>query len=179
MDCETVRRSLGVWLDGELSRDEAEKVGEHLEHCPSCLFEKARLERLQGSIKEILEERAREVAFEAFWHGVERRILERKPWQRQLLDRARSALWPRRLAWAIPAVVVFLIGVFSLADFYYKWTFRPNGTRMFRVESIDGHGLNMALFRESETRTLVIWLFQDQEDSDESSEESTSNGLSS
>lgn len=181
MNCEAVRRVLGAWLDRELSRDEAERVGEHLEHCQGCLSERARLERLQGSIKEILEERASGVGFEVVWQGVQRRILERETWQKQLLDRARFALLPRRLAWAIPAVAVLLIGVFSLADFYYRWASRPNGTRIMRVESIDGHGLNTALFRESETRTLVIWLFQEQEqeETDESSEESDSNGLSS
>lgn len=179
MNCEAVIRVLGAWLDRELGRDEAEKVGEHIEHCPVCLSEKARLERLQGSIKDILEKRASEVAFETIWQGVEMRIQERKPWQRQLLDRGRSLLRPRRLAFAIPAVVVFLIGVFSLAEFYFRWALPPNGTRIYRVESIDGHGFNMALFRESETRTLVIWLFQDQEENDESSEESASNGLSS
>jgi hypothetical protein len=179
MNCEAVIRVLGAWLDRELNRDEAEKVGGHLEHCAACLSEKARLERLHGSIKDILEKKASEVAFETIWHGVERRIRERKPWPGQLLDRGRALLRPRQLAWAIPAAAVLLIGVFSLADFYHKWAFRPNGTRMFRVESIDGHGLNMALFRESESRTLVIWLFQEQEENDESSEESTSNGLSS
>lgn len=179
MNCESVRRVLGAWLDRELSRDEAGKVGEHLERCPACLSEKARLERLQGSIKEILEEKASGVGFEAVWQGVQRRILERKTWKRRLLDWVRSRLWPRRLAWAIPAVAVLLIGIFSLVDFYYRWALPPNGTRVYRVESIDGHGLNMALFRESESRTIVIWLFQDREEDDEFSEESTSNGLSS
>jgi hypothetical protein len=136
------------------------------------------LERLQGSIKEIIEKSASEVPFEAVWHGVERRILERRPWQKQLLDRLQSALRPGRLAWAVPAVAVFLIGVFSLAEFYHGWPFLPNGTHIMRVESIDGHGLNTALFRESETRTLVIWLFQDQEDNDESPEESASDNVS-
>jgi len=41
------------------------------------------------------------------------------------------------------------------------------------VESIDAYGRNVALLRENETRTTVIWLYQNQEGDNESSGETS------
>lgn len=171
MDCEAIKGSLGAWLDGELGYSEAEQIKEHLQGCPLCPGEKARLERLQTSLERVLKARASGVAFEPFWGEVRRRIFERRPWYAQLLDWACATLFPRRLAWMIPVTIVFLLGVFSLGEFFVGWYSGWNRSNVTAVESIDGHGLNVALFRESETKTTVIWLFENQEDDDESSGE--------
>ncbi len=170
MDCEVVKRSLGAWLDGELSHSEAEKIRGHLQECRLCLGEKTQLEHLQASLKSFLERRASEVDFDPFWNGVRQRILEKKPWHVRLLDWVRPTLYPQRLAWAIPVVIVLLLGVLSMEQFFPEVSSTNNLTR---VESIDGHGFNVALFRESETKTTVIWLFESHEEEDESSGEST------
>ncbi|MGH7775486.1 MAG: zf-HC2 domain-containing protein [Candidatus Binatia bacterium] len=168
MDCEVVKRSLGAWLDGEMSHSEAGEIRGHLQECPLCLGEKTQLERLQTSLKSFLERRASKVDFDPFWHGVRERILEKRPWHVRLLDWARPALYPQRLAWAIPVVIVLLLGSLSLERFFPEGASANNLTR---VESIDSHGFNVALFRESETKTTVIWLFESQEEEDESSGE--------
>ncbi len=173
-DCEAIESSLGAWLDGELDHSEAERVRIHVQECPSCLGEKERLERLQASLKGVLEGGASELAFEPFWDGVRQRILERKPWHARLWDWARPAFYPKRLAWAIPLVIVFFLGIFSLEQFFPGWRWGSNRGNVAAVDSIDGHGFNVAVFRESKTKTTVIWLFENLEDEDESSGESAS-----
>src|ERR1051325_2312839 len=70
-----------------------------------------------------------------------------------------------RLAWAVPVAAVVLIALFSTVR-YSNW-FAP--TNLASVESIDGHGFNVALLREAKTKTTVIWLFENQETEDDNS----------
>lgn len=178
MNCEDVRKALGALLDGELNHSEAEQVRTHAQGCPSCRGEKEQLERLQASLKGVLEARASGVAFEPFWDGVRQRILEKRPWPARLWDWVHSALYPPRLAWAIPVAIVFLLGIFSLEQFFPGWRGGFNRGNATAVDSIDGHGFNVAVFRESKTKTTVIWLFENQEGEDESAEEAVSTDTS-
>ncbi|HEY2987713.1 MAG TPA: zf-HC2 domain-containing protein [Candidatus Binatia bacterium] len=160
---EEIKSSLGAWLDGELAAAEAAEIQLHVQGCASCLGEKARLEKLESSLKNVLETEASQIAFEPFWAGVRRRIAEEKSWRARGLDWARDFLTLPRLAWAIPvAALVIWFGVFSSWD----WPF--NSTNQAAVESIDGHGYNVALLREAKTKTAVIWVFDNQESEDDS-----------
>jgi anti-sigma factor RsiW len=166
-DCETIKKKLGAWLDRELKALEAERVQKHLEGCPSCSAEKERLERLELSISQTLEGRAAAVSFDAIWRGVEERMQKRTPWPLRLWERLE--LFPLRARWVLPLAAVLLVALFSRVGYLPEWRARNNFTF---VESIDAYGSNVALFREAETRTTVIWLFEDLENQDEGSEES-------
>ena len=174
MNCKTATKVLGTWLDGEVDPTAAHEIEKHIEGCVSCLEERNRLLRLQGSLKSVLDARAAGLAFEPFWNGVRRRIVEDKPVRGRFLERLRVALPPQRLAWAIPLVIVLLLGAFSLEQFFPKWRGVLNKSNLAAVESVDGHGFNVAVFRESKTKTTVIWLFENQEEEDEASGESAS-----
>ncbi len=171
MNCEATKRLLGTWLDGELGSAEAREIQKHTEECPACSEEKRRLTHLQASLGAVFQAQASGLDFEPFWNGVRRRILEDHAPRAGFLDWLRFALPPQRLAWAIPLVIVFILGVFSLEQFFPKWRGGNKGN-LAAVESVDGHGFNVAVFRESKTKTTVIWLFQNQEEEDESSAES-------
>ena len=173
-DCGEIKRSLGTWLDGELGTAEAEEVRLHLRECPVCLAEKARIERLESTLKSVLEAEASQVAFEPFWAGVQQRIVEERPWRFRLLDWARLAFSPPRLAWAIPAVIILILSVLSLDPLFPGWRWLLNRSNLAAVESIDGHGFNVALFRESKTKTTVIWLFENDEGEEEAATEPVS-----
>lgn len=175
VECEIVRKSLGAWMDGELGPSQAEEIRIHVTGCPSCGGDKEQWERLQASLTSVLEAKASGIAFEPFWDGVRQRILEQKPWPARLWDRFRPALYPQRLAWAIPIAIVLLLGVLSLEQFFPGWRWGSNRGNLTAVDSIDGHGFNVAVFRESKTKTTVIWLFENQEDDeDEPATESSS-----
>jgi len=172
-DCEAIKKSLGAWLDGELDPGPAAEIQLHVQGCASCLEEKARLERLDSSLKKLLEANASQVDFKTFWAAISRRIADEKSWPTRVLEWMQPVFSPRRLAWAVPATVVVIVAALSLDQFFPGWTWIGQ-TNMASVESIDGHGFNVALLREAKTKTTVIWLFENQESEDETSGESAS-----
>jgi hypothetical protein len=58
---------------------------------------------------------------------------------------------------------VLLIGAFSLDSLWPAWRGRSQNN-FAAVESIDAHGRNVALLREDNTKTTVIWLYQEEDD---------------
>lgn len=176
MDCESVRRTLGAWLDGEVGEKDSGEIQGHLEACLSCGAERDRLERLQFLLRTALEEGASKVTFESFWQGIERRISQERARGREIWDWLRPVILPRRLAWAIPLTVICVLAVLFGEQFLSELGWGPR-SNVAAVESIDGHGFNLALLRESETKTTVIWLFQDEEE-DEPAPEAASTDAS-
>jgi hypothetical protein len=79
------------------------------------------------------------------------------------------------VAWAVPATIVIVLALLSLDSFRKLVTPRNN---FAAVESIDAHGRNVALWREDETKTTVIWLYHNQEGENESSGENSETGPS-
>jgi anti-sigma factor RsiW len=168
--CEDMRELLGMWLDGELRPHDAEGIRLHLQSCAQCKGELLQLERLHSSLKSLMESDGSRVAFEPFWRGVQERIAEKKPWHWEAAEWARSTLAGPGLAWAIPAVILVVLSVVS---FNSVWKLLGQRNNFAAVESIDAHGRNVALLREDETKTTVIWLYQNQEGEDDSSGENT------
>ena len=170
-NCDSTRESLGAWLDGELDRAESEAVRVHLEGCVACKEERRQLEKLQVALKSVLDSEASRIAFPPFWSSVQQRITEKSAWREDLVDWLRLVFSGPRIAWAIPAVILLLLGVLSgdsLVSGFRNFGQRNN---FASVESIDAYGRNVALLREDETKTTVIWLYQNQEGEDESTTE--------
>jgi hypothetical protein len=128
------------------------------------------LEQLHSSLKSLLESDVPRVAFEPFWRGVRERITEKRSWHEEVMKWARATFAGPGLAWVVPAVIIIVLGALSFDSF---WKLRAQRNNFAAVESIDAHGRNVALLREDETKTTVIWLYQNQEGEDESSGEIT------
>ena len=177
-NCDMIRPSVGAWMDGELSRSDAERVRAHLEGCLECDLERQRLEKLETALRRVLDAEASRLEFGAFWGALQRRMHEKPGWGTLLREWSRS-IWGRRgLSWAVPAIIALLVGVAYFESF-------PPGVRpahpqsnFAAVESINAYGRNIALLRENETRTTVIWLFQNPEADDESNGETRESGPS-
>ena len=177
--CDDMRERMGAWLDGELSRSEFEEIRVHLESCPGCREERRQLEKLQASLQDLLVVAPANVSFEGFWPGVEARIKRRRPWYEDLPGWVRDLATPPRLAWAVPAViVVLLLGIFSLESFWPGMRLAGQRNSFASVDSIDAFGRNVAVLRENETKTTIIWLYQNQEGEDESIGEKSEAGPS-
>jgi anti-sigma factor RsiW len=168
-DCENIQESIGSWLDGELSAAESQSVRAHLANCTDCGEAQRRVEKMHLVLKAALTSQAPQIEFESFWREVERRINEKRSWYQDLLDGLRSLFVAPRLAWAVPAVIGLLLVLMS-ADIDLR---RFGGSRnsFASVESIDAYGRSVALLREHETKTTVIWLYQDQEGENETAED--------
>jgi hypothetical protein len=172
-NCNSVRESLGAWLDGELDPSESERVRAHLQGCSTCRQEGRQLEKLESALRDVLDSEAARISFQPFWRVVQGRIAEKEAWHEHLLARLRTAFAGPRLVWAIPAVILLLLGVLSADSFLPGWRIFGPRKNFASVESIDAYGRNIALWREDETKTTLIWLYQNQEGEDESSDEAT------
>jgi anti-sigma factor RsiW len=168
-DCENIRESIGSWLDGELSAAESESVRAHLASCTDCGEAQRRLEKMHLALKAALTSQAPQIEFMSFWRGVEHRINQKRAWYEDLLDWSRNLFTAPSVAWMVPAVIGLLLVLMS-ADIDIR---RLVGSRnsFASVESIDAYGRSVALLREHETKTTVIWLYQDQEDENETAED--------
>jgi len=169
--CEDKVASIERWLDGELSGAESESLRVHMVACAGCSEARRRLEKLQSTLTDVLLSDAQPVDFMPFWRAVQLRINEKRPWYQDALDWMRGVLPASRLAWVVPAVIALLLAGVSLESYW-----RGGRNAFATVESIDAYGRNVALLREYDTKTTVIWLYQDQEGENEAAEETAPSG---
>jgi len=169
--CEDKVASIERWLDGELSGAESESLRVHMVACAGCSEARRRLEKLQSTLTGVLLSEAQRVDFMPFWRAVQLRINEKRPWYQDALDWMRGVLPASRLAWVVPAVIALLLAGVSLESYW-----RGGRNAFATVESIDAYGRNVALLREYDTKTTVIWLYQDQEGENEAAEETAPSG---
>ena len=170
--CETVQESIGRWLDGELKAVDSDAVRRHLEGCRECAAASQRLQKIQITLGDILKAEASQLEFAPFWHNVRRRIDEKRPWHEGLIEWAQSIFTAPRVAWAVPVAIILVLGLLS----FNKWPFGGQANSYASVESIDTHGRNVALLREDETKTTIIWLYQDSEGENENVDETPKSG---
>jgi anti-sigma factor RsiW len=170
--CESLQESIGRWLDGELPSAESDAVASHVAGCADCGAARQRLEKIQLTLGTMLTAEAARLEFPPFWREVQRRIETKRPWHEELIETVQSLFSVSRLAWAVPAAILLVLGFLSLA----KWPGGVETNNYASVESIDAHGRNVALLREDKTKTTIIWLYQDPEGEDENVEETTKTG---
>jgi anti-sigma factor RsiW len=173
--CDDMKMCLSAWMDGELDATEQQAVQSHLAGCAACVEELRQLEKLEGAMKAVLTEEPARIAFAPFWLRVRSRIEERTGWGGGLAAWVRSAFDSAALAWAVPAIILLVIAAFSLSSGLRGVGQRSN---FAAVESIDAHGRNVALLREDDSKTTVIWLYQNPEGENDSTEEPAQNGPS-
>ena len=173
IECERIEQCMERWLDGELSAAESDAVSAHVIGCAHCGATRQRLEKLDRALSGVLVAAAPRLEFAPFWRELERRVGEKTPWHKDLRERIGGWFGPPRTAWAIPALIVVLLAALSY-DSYFP--FRRSRTNLATVVSIDAHGRNVALLREDESKTTVIWLYQNQEGDDEAAEETPQPG---
>jgi len=171
--CERIREFIERRLDAEWSRAEDESVSSHLESCGECSAAQRKLQKIDGALKSMLAGEAAKIEFASFWVGVERRLNAPQSWLRDWRDR--WIVVPRS-AWAVPAIILLLLGVLSFESYFPAWRGGVARGRFASVDSIDAHGRTVALLRENETRTTVIWLYDEAEDEHETAEEDPKSG---
>lgn len=169
-DCENIRESIGRWLDGELGPSESESVRSHVADCAQCRQAQLQLEKIQSELKRALFSEAQKIDFLPFWRAVQLRIAEKRAWYADALDWGRGLVTAPRAAWAVPVIIALLLAVLSLDSYFLGWRGARNS--FATVESIDAYERNVALLRENESKTTVIWLYQDQEGDNEATDDS-------
>ncbi len=172
-NCETIRESIGSWLDGELSPGESASVRDHVASCGACGEARRQLEKLHLALKDELAAEAARIEFMPFWRELQQRINQKRAWHEELLDWCRDFLTAPRIAWSVPAVIALVLAAISLDSYLPGWRLGGARNNFAAVESIDAHGRSVALLRENESKTTVIWVYQDQEGENEAAEDAT------
>lgn len=172
-ECEQIEPMLERWLDGQSSEADGARVRDHLGACERCARALRRLERVDAALHGLLVSAVPPIAFKPFWRGIEVRLRERAPWHQELAERAKTWLAAPRAAWAIPALIAILIGVLS---YDFKIPLGRSRSNLATVDSIDSHGRSVALLREDDSKTTVIWLYQTPEGDDEVADETPQPG---
>jgi hypothetical protein len=167
--CAEIKQSIGAWLDRELSGARADAVRLHLESCTACAEEQRQLAKLDVTIRAVLESEATLLDTRSFWHDLRQRIEVKRPWHGKLADWTGATFRAPSFAWMVPGVILLLIGGLYFDLFSPDWVPRPAPRHFTSVESIDAYGRNVALLREYETKTTVIWLYQNPDGEDEAS----------
>jgi Putative zinc-finger len=172
-NCETIRETIGPWLDGELGSGEAETTRLHVEACAVCGEERRQLERLRSTFHTVLQAEMSKLEFGPFWQGVQQRIAQQSSWYDGIADWIRGIFTAPRLAWAVPAVILIVLTGLSIDSFIPAAKIGAQKDNFATVESIDAFGRNVALLHEGETNTTVIWLYQPSESENDPSTETT------
>ncbi|MGH7926270.1 MAG: zf-HC2 domain-containing protein [Candidatus Binatia bacterium] len=158
--CAEIRESIGAWLDGELSGAGADVVRLHLETCAACAEEQRQLAKLDLAMRAVLASEAARLDALPFWHNLRQRIEAKRPWYAKLAEWAGPMFRAPSFAWAVPTAILLLIGGLYFDLFSPDWTVGSPRNNFTTVESIDAYGRNVALLREYESKTTVIWLYQ-------------------
>jgi len=175
-NCENIRDSIGRWLDGELTPSESAAVQAHVATCAECAEARRQLESLQRALTGVLVADAAPIEFMPFWREVQRRINLKRAWYEDISEWAREFFTAPRVAWSVPVAIVLLLAVFSLDSYFPGNPFGGSRNSFASVESIDAHGRSVALLRENESKTTVIWLYQNEEGEDETGEDGAKSG---
>ena len=174
--CAEIRDSIGAWLDGELTGASADAVRSHLEICAACAEEQRQLIKLNVAMKAVLESESVRIDALPFWRDVRQRIEAKRPSYERLAEWAGPAFRAPSFAWAVPAVIVLLIGVWYFDLIAQSWSIGSPRNNFATVESIDAYGRNVALLREHESKTTVIWLYQNPDSENEAAGEVVDKG---
>jgi hypothetical protein len=175
-DCETIRQQIDRWLDGELVPTESETVRAHVGGCGECGEVRRQLEKLQLLLRSELASEAARVQFMPFWREVQQRINQKRPWHVDLIDRVRDSVTAPRVAWVVPVAIMLVLVALSLNSYLPGWRFGGARNNFASVESIDAYGRDVALLREDDTKTTVIWLYQNEEGENEAAEGTSKSG---
>jgi predicted anti-sigma-YlaC factor YlaD len=175
--CAEIRDSIGAWLDGELVGERADSVRLHVESCAACAEEQRQLAELDLAMRTVLESEAARLDVARFWPEIRRRIEARSPsWYERVAEWAAPVFRAPSFAWAVPAVIVLLIGALYFDLFTQSLSIGSPRNNFATVESIDAYGRNVALLREHESKTTVIWLYQNPDSENEAAGEVVDKG---
>ncbi len=107
MACKKYKGKIILHLYGELHKEEAEELMEHIDRCPECADEFAYTKKVFKALDEAKTEDVPEANWEKCWNTIDAGI--------QKKDRSRKSFWlsPPRWAYASAALlIVFVVGFF-------------------------------------------------------------------
>ena len=177
MRCHQIFKYLPAYIHGELTTESMARIANHLQHCPACRVECARLGKATEHLKHALQTGERDVPNPLLWQQIEERILSE---QRESVSRishrpGAAGQWNwrmiparamARLAFAA-ALVLLLFTVLWIANHQRPWNFasqsdvaeRATLSRMAIVESVEKPNVTVMTFHTEDPHVKIIWFF--------------------
>jgi anti-sigma factor RsiW len=170
MTCRDAAALLPLFFDGELDANQMRAVALHSTRCLDCETALRQLERLQDLVSVHVATAVDEVDLSSFWSDVERRL---GPTSVSWRERLRAWWGERDTAWAIPAWpalaavgAAIAIGLALAARVQTPTTHPDAGQVATRdnaavLDSLDTDAPSVAVLSDPETRTMVLWVSDD------------------
>lgn len=169
MNCRETIPLLSLFVDGELDARQMRGVALHTTRCAGCEGELRRIERLQDSIADYINARVDEVDLSDLWTRISPRIGSvPHSWLVRLSD-----WWEtRQTSWVVRAPLYAAAAAAALLAFsLWQSPDRPQPLHPVEVassadnsvilDSVKSDAEALALLREPETNTLVLWVSDD------------------
>jgi anti-sigma factor RsiW len=154
--CDEALELMGPFVDGELNPERARVLQVHLDRCPGCLCELKETEILKRLIASHLAEEARLADPGDLALRVESMIDALPRWR---------PFWTRPVWVSAFAALLLAVGWVATQAPIGEWF--PGKQNDAVVEEIEASGNVLALWKEPETRTTVIWVFDNQKGADQ------------
>lgn len=163
MNCREALPLLPLFVDGELEARQMRGLALHATRCPGCEDELRRIERLQDAVAEFVNKQVDEIDLGEVWEKVAPRLgPPPAPWMMRLREWWSAEdrnWWVRVPLYAGAAAVLVAVGLWQFSSGVVgppvEVAAVDNSVILDSVKS-DAEGL--ALLREPETNTLVLWV---------------------
>ena len=171
MTCRDAAALLPLFFDGELDANQMRAVALHSTRCVDCEGVLRQLERLQDLVSAHVVAAVDDVDLSSFWSDVERRL---GPTQVSWAERLRAWWGERDSVWAVPpwpalaAVGAALAIGLALAARVQTPTIHPDAGQVATrdnaalLDSLDTDAPSVAVLSDPETRTMVLWVSEDE-----------------
>jgi anti-sigma factor RsiW len=164
MNCREGRPLLPLFLDGELDARQMREVALHCTRCGDCESELRGMERLQDVLVARIRAEVAEIDSNRIWAAVAPRLDSvARPWYVRVRERW-DDVGPRWQTWAPVSAAVAAAGLTAIL----LWGGQPRGTEPSPwassgdnsaiVDSVQSNVESLALLREPETNTMVLWI---------------------
>ncbi len=168
MNCRESRPLLPLFLDGELEARQMRAVALHSTRCPGCEDELRQIERLQELVATHVAQQVEAIDLSALWARVGPRLkATAPPWHERLREWWWEVRSEGRRGWLpVSAAVVGAAGVLAMILWQAQ---RPTEPAQLAsavdnsaiLDSVQSNVDSVALLREPETNTLVLWITDD------------------
>lgn len=166
MNCRESRPLLPLFLDGELEARQMRAVALHSTRCPGCEAELRQMERLQELVAAHVAQQVEAIDLGAVWARVGPRLeAAAPPWHERLREwwEARSE---GRRGWLPVSAAVAAAGVLAVMLWQAQRQTEPGQLasavdNSAILDSVQSNVDSVALLREPETNTMVLWITDD------------------
>jgi len=161
--CEKIQQRIGAWLDGELPPRKAGRIEKHVESCPICRAEAARLRALQNLLREGFSAAVstQDGGLSSLHERIVGRIPDRRGGSGKAVERTKFQIPSFRFR---PAALSFAVTVLIVSAVFFTiykpapTVIKTNSVNDCIVEDVESGSHTLLLFKTHGSAMTVIWV---------------------